>query len=292
MSLPTIKCCCRLIACLWCLVGGGLLMGAQPNMTNSWLVPGGARQLRIPVRVLLAGDSLMASLGPQMRATLRGYGNLTCIPIGKGSTGLARPDFYDWPRVLKEHLVKDKPHVVVMWIGTNDSQDIYGMPNLGGLFSRDWQIAYLGKIREIIQLVRQHRARLIIMGPPVVGGERLNGNLKIINKLMAWTCQKSGVCYVNTRIILADSRGEFRMQGALRNGQMAVLRTPDQIHITADGNRKVMEYLLPCLAVEIQRAFSGSAPPPTPASSSAPRRGGAGISGGSGARPASTDVRR
>lgn len=251
-----------LALCLCCLPSACAAQEPQPLRPGSgWLVPGGSRPLGVPVRVLLAGDSLMEGLGPQMRDALSGYSNLTFYPIGKKSTGLSRPDFYDWPAVLRARMSEVRPHVVVMWVGTNDPQGIYGRPDAGEPLSRSWQLVYLEKLREIFAIVRQHGARLILMGPPVVGKPKLNGELGSINRLMEWACKRHDVCYVNTRVILGDKQERFYMQGYLPNGQKAVLRTPDQVHITAEGNKRVMAYLLPYVAAEIQRCFPSSRTP-------------------------------
>lgn len=232
--------------------------GAQLPPGSGWLVQGGAYRStpwKTPVRVLLAGDSLMESLGPQMRNSLVGYENLTFIPIGKKSTGLSRPDFYNWPKVLKQRLEQDRPHLVVMWVGTNDPQGIYGMSGLGEACSEAWQQAYRSKIREIINLVISHRARLVIMGPPVVGDPKLNRQLAVIGRLMEDECRKVGVCYISTRAILGDSHGGYHAQGRLLSGQMVTLRSADQVHITADGNRRVMEHVLPYIGHELILCF-------------------------------------
>lgn len=271
---------CRLLSLLFPAIASFLCTACLPAQElrpgSGWLRPGESRPLSRPVRVLLAGDSLMEGLGPRMCDALSGYGNLTLIPIGKKSTGLCRSDFYDWPRVLQQRLAADKPHLVVMWIGTNDTQGIYGMSGLGEPCSREWQIAYLGKVREIFELVRRYKARLILMGPPVVGDPKLNEQLFTINRLMAWACKKYGVCYVDTRIVLGDARGRFQMQGPLPNGQVGVLRTPDRLHITADGYKRVMHYLLPYVGEEIRRCFGSGG---SSAGGASGRRGGTSISG-------------
>ena len=266
----------------WCLCAALVLpLAAQELRPGSgWLKPGGKWEFKMPIRVLLGGDSLMESLGPQMRQCLQGYENMTLIPIGKKSTGLSRPDFYNWPKVLKERLTADKPQLVVFWVGTNDPQGIYGMRGLGEPCSRAWLLAYLGKIRELFRLVRQHRARLILMGPPTVAEAKLDAQLEQINRLMAWACQNwdqkyGGVCYVDTRAILSDRRGRFLRVGEVPGGQNAVLRTPDGVHITAEGNRRVMNHLLPYMARELRRCFQADgASPAEPAGGR-----GAGISG-------------
>ena len=233
------------------------------------LRPGGRGKLPQEQRALLAGDSLMESLGPQMRAELSGYSNLTFIPIGKKSTGLARTDFYNWPRVLEEHLRSDRPHVVVMWVGTNDPQAIYGMPGAGEVGSRTWMAAYQGKIAEVARLTRSYGARFILMGPPVVSDARTDAQLAAISRLMQRVCQRADVPFIDTRAALADAKGRFCAEGRMADGRLTPIRTADGVHITAAGNRIVMKHLLPVLS----RMVMGYA------TAAAPARGGSGISG-------------
>lgn len=204
-----------------------------------------------PTRILLTGDSLMEGLGPQMQRALDGYANLTFIPIGKKSTGLSRPDFYNWPKVLEENMVKHKPHIVVMWVGTNDPQNIHGMKGLGEPLSVAWQKAYHNKLIEIFRIVRKHNAILIMMGPPVMDEQPLNGQLNDITRLMSWTCKHNNVYFLNTRPILADAKGRYLHRTTLANGKTADIRTRDHVHITADGNILVMDRLLPYLSATL-----------------------------------------
>ena len=251
----------RAIACaLACVLAGvaSAVPGGPLKPGSGWLVQGGAYPSTLwktPVRVLLAGDSLMESLGPQMRNSLSGYSNITFIPIGKKSTGLSRPDFYDWPTVLRKNLTEHRPHLVVMWVGTNDPQGIHGHRGLGEPCSEAWQEVYRTKLHEVVQLSHAHGARFMLMGPPVVGDPKLNAQLGIIDHLMQLECRSLGICYISTRYILGGKEGLFHPRGRLLSGEYVDLRSSDRVHITSDGNRRVMDYLLPYLAREIERCF-------------------------------------
>ena len=224
------------------------------------LKPGGKGKLPREQKVLMAGDSLMVSLGPQMRTELSGYSNLTFIPIGKSSSGLARADFYNWPRVLEEHLLSDKPQVVVMWVGTNDSQPIYGMPRAGEVGSKTWLAAYHGKIAEVARLSLSHGARFVLMGPPVVSDAKTDAKLAVINKLMQRVCQRAKIPFIDTRASLADREGRYCQQARMPDGSMVPIRTPDGVHITAEGNRIVMKRLLPGLSSLVMGYAPATAP--------------------------------
>lgn len=218
------------------------------------LKPGGIGKIQSEYRVLLTGDSLMESMGPQIKKALQGYENLVFIPIGKRSTGLSRPDYYNWPKVLEEHLIQYRPQIVFMWVGTNDPQNIYGHRGLGEPCSKNWMRAYLGKIAEIMNLTRKYKARLVFIGPPTVAEEPLDSQLKLINKLFINVCNhyknQYHIHFINSRAILSQGTGRY-LQHIQQNGKKVAIRTPDRVHITGAGNKMVMKHVFNCLGYYI-----------------------------------------
>ena len=73
-------------------------------------------------RALIIGDSnIYGHLGKSLQSSLRALG-FQVHREGRPTSGLARPDFYDWmgraDTLIKEH----QPHVVLMMFGGNDGQ--------------------------------------------------------------------------------------------------------------------------------------------------------------------------
>ncbi|MBQ3239658.1 MAG: DUF459 domain-containing protein [Akkermansia sp.] len=218
------------------------------------LEPGGSGKAAQPIRILLTGDSLMESLGPQMQKAMEGYENISLIPIGKRSTGLSRPDFYNWPEVLEQNLREHHPHIVIMWVGTNDPQGIYGQTGLGEPCSREWLKAYTYKLIEIARLCQKYHARLIFMGPPVMDEEPLDTQLLKITDIMRRTCKHYKLGFVDTRPLLADSQGKYVHRAKMPDGRVADIRWKDRTHITGDGNILIMNKLLPYMGSIIPEA--------------------------------------
>ena len=242
---------------------------------------GGHGQLPRPYRVMVAGDSLSAALGPQMKRGLEGYAGLEIIPIGKSSTGLCRPDFYNWPEVLEKNLQTYHPNLVFMWVGTNDDQNIYGMSNLGEPpYSPAWKRAYMRKMLEIITICKLHRASLVFITPPVMPDGAFNNKLAEIDSVMLSVCGYYKVEAIDGRKLLADGQGKFVREMKLPDGSTATVRTPDTVHITEAGNRIIMQrVILPHLYFHIY----GSVPSKTGGARGVVpknKRGGASISGG------------
>ena len=76
-------------------------------------------------RVLLVGDSMMMEgLGPTLHHRLRKRDNLDVHREGKYSSGLSRPDFYNWFENLPIMLEEYQPDLLIMSLGANDTQDI------------------------------------------------------------------------------------------------------------------------------------------------------------------------
>ena len=267
-------------------VAFALVSCSSLSYTNKRSLPpplelGGKGQLLRPYRVLVAGDSLSEALGPQLKRGLQGYAGLEIIPIGKSSTGLCRPDFYNWPEVLEKNLQMYHPNLVFMWVGTNDDQNIHGMSNLGEPpYSPEWKRAYMRKMLEIVTICKRHQARLVFITPPVMPDGIFNNKLAEINSVMLYVCGRYKVEAIDGRKLLADGQGKFLREIKLPNGSTATVRTPDTVHITEAGNRIIMQrVILPRLYFYIY----GSASP----KSGGPRgvvptnkHGGASISGG------------
>jgi hypothetical protein len=224
--------------------------GEEFNKGGMIIEPNGSGRAHKETRILLTGDSLMESMGPQMQKAMAGYKNIVLRPIGKRSTGLARPDFYNWPKVLEENLIDFKPHIVVMWVGTNDPQNIYGYKDLGEPLSNAWQRAYTAKVVEIIKLCRHYNAQLIFIGPPSVADAQLDAQLRKISYVIYNICKVYSetknyvIRYVSARAILGDDNGNYLHEKLMPNGRIATIRWKDQVHITGDGNLLVMTDLM------------------------------------------------
>lgn len=275
----------KLLMVLLCMAFS-LVSCSSLSYTNKSSLPppfelGGHGQLFRPYRVLVAGDSLSASLGPQMKRGLEGYAGLEIIPIGKSSTGLCRPDFYNWPEVLEKNLQTYHPNLVFMWVGTNDDQNIHGMSNLGEPpYSPAWKRAYMRKMLEIITICKRHRAKLVFITPPVMPDGAFNNKLAEIDSVMLYVCGHYKVEAIDGRKLLTDGQGKFVREMKLPDGTTATVRTPDTVHITEAGNRIIMQRaILPHLYFHIY----GSVPSKTGGRRGVVptnRRGGASISGG------------
>ena len=77
-----------------------------------------------PMKIWVGGDSITQTFGTSFQRITQSTGIFTPTLDFHVSTGLARPDYYNWP----EHLVKDvlpaNPSILVIMFGANDGQNM------------------------------------------------------------------------------------------------------------------------------------------------------------------------
>ncbi len=201
----------------------------------------------LPVTILIAGDSIMEDFGPTFQQKLQDDDSIRLVLAGKRSTGLCRPDFYNWPLHLAELLRRERPHVLIFCVGANDCQPIREAGKTLTLFSDEWNAAYARRVMNIISMARRYRAQVIWLSVPPMGAEPLASQIIQINRLVKNVCQKVRVPFVETRYALTDRNGRFSSFGRNFDGNRVRMRTEDRVHITRAGNERIAVILMPVL---------------------------------------------
>ena len=187
-----------------------------------------------PVRILLIGDSLGLDLGGSLQNALASTGVVTATLDGKESTGLTRPDYYNWPAELQSDLGKVQPQVVVVMMGANDPQDYPGPPDIP-FGNATWTAEYERRCVSFMQLATSQGAKLVWVSLPSMQDPGLNAKIATINTLQKQAAsQVPGVIYLDSSSVLASPTGGYSAFTTV-GGKVVNVRTPDGIHITPQG---------------------------------------------------------
>jgi hypothetical protein len=182
------------------------------------------------------------------------------------STGLARPEVFNWPLYLKSVLTTDMPDSVVLTFGANDDQTLTG-DNGGEAFGTPgWVAEYsrrVGGLYDEITSLPSH-PRLFMVGiPPVQNTARFEDHYKVINGIFQAQAQlrPGRVFYVDTVPVLGSAGGGYAEYLPQLDGTVVQVRTDDGIHVTDAGGDRVAARILSVMreAFDLQ----GPAPPPT-----------------------------
>jgi hypothetical protein len=228
-------------------------------------------------KVLLLGDSLIATgFGDYLQARLDAHPRIRALRKAKSSTGLARPDFFDWMEVGRQEVERHQPDVVVVILGGNDGQSLQdgkgGKPIHWG--KPDWEQAYRQRLEDFVTVLSAPGRRIVWLELPTTGRKRFEQKLVLIRGLQREVVTaRQDALHVDTHPFFTDAKGRALGQARVEGFRKPMkLRMEDGVHFTVAGGRyfagKVYPEVLGVLGLTEEPARTEA-----PAAPAAPRAG-------------------
>ena len=132
--------------------------------TDPIRVPTSTRRLR----VIVVGDSLAAGLGYFAERVFRPR-LVRVSRQGRISTGLARPDYFNWPLAMRRIVDAFDPDLVIVMLGENDHQSIQtvsGQP-VAHLGTAGWPPAYRDRVLQLMRIAASRGGKVVWAGLPM-----------------------------------------------------------------------------------------------------------------------------
>ncbi len=193
--------------------------------------------------VLVFGDFNAGSLASGLEEAFQAIAGITIESSIKGSSGLVRQDYYDWPSTLPDLLDKTKPAIAVISIGGNDRQEI-DEPSVEYAFrSPEWITRYENRIEAITTAARQRNIPLLWAGLPPFKSNSFSADMVTLNSMFREGAEKGGATYIDLWEGFVDEDGKFTYSGSDIDGQQVRLRTSDGLGFTRAGKRKQAYYV-------------------------------------------------
>ncbi len=198
-----------------------------------------------PLKVLIVGDSIGEDMGQQLSNDLAESGSNKVLLDGRPSTGLSRPDYFDWPSQLGSDLSTLHPQLTVVMMGGNDYQsfsDAHGVQRVG---SQSWTSAYGQRVASFMREATSAGSRVIWVGMPPMRDQGLDDGMRALDDIFQNEASSvSGVYYVSSWGVLDGPDGGYTDYGTSQSGSQQLWRTPDGIHLTIDGGQQVANEVL------------------------------------------------
>ncbi|HUC03800.1 MAG TPA: DUF459 domain-containing protein [Acidimicrobiales bacterium] len=197
------------------------------------------------LRVLIVGDSLGIDVGGPLQNDLTDTGVVSASLDGRESTGLTRPDYFDWPAELEADLQTFDPQVVVVMIGANDAQDFPGPPDVPFGTAR-WNAMYASRVASFMEIAQSGGARVVWVGMPAMANPTLSAAMTVIDSIdrQQAAARNPPVAYLSTTTLLGTARGGYSAFITDQAGQVVNVRTPDGTHLTAAGGEVVAQAVI------------------------------------------------
>jgi uncharacterized protein len=197
-----------------------------------------------PARLYIVGDSDAGTFGPYLQTLMAQTAVVTTTLDYKVSSGLSRPDFYDWPARLAEQLPIVRPDIIVVTFGGNDAQGIntvdgqnlHGVPNGDG--DVEWRAEYQRRVLEVVDLLADYADTVIWVGIPNHANPEDSVRFRVQNEtVMAVLAERPDVVFIDTWKRFAgrdgDSYAEFVVDP--RDQQGKDVRADDGFHLNENG---------------------------------------------------------
>ncbi len=209
-----------------------------------------------PLRVLILGDSLGIDLGGPLQNDLANTGVVKATLDARESTGLTRPDYFNWPAELQTDLSETHPQVVVIMMGANDPQDFPGPPDVP-YTSPQWNVMYAQRVADFMKLAQSGGATVIWVGMPPMQNTTLSAKMSDIDAVdqQQAAARKPPVDFLSSWTLLGTAQGTYAPFITNGSGQVVNVRTPDGIHLTPAGgevlSQTVLNYLRGTLHINL-----------------------------------------
>jgi hypothetical protein len=162
----------------------------------------------------------------------------------KASSGLARPDYFDWPKQVPDIIDQWKPDAFIVNLGTNDFQAIFNYKTwIQPDNEKEWRAEYGRRVDKILELTAgPDKSRLVVwVGPSPFPQEKAVRLSQIINAVIQERIKAFGgsVFYVDaTDPLIKD--GHVLRSVKLSSGKMAPVFRKDNVHMTVEVVRDLM----------------------------------------------------
>lgn len=210
---------------------------AVGHQRSVWPPPLGQPTVTHPLVMLSIGDSIGEDLGYGLGDLFSGDRFVHLVQKAKIDTGLARPDYYNWPSALEQDIRQFHPGAVVVMMGANDDQALVrANGNSVASGSPQWSRIYRQRIRLMMDEITASGAHALWVGlPPLQGASASSAFARVVNRLILQAARgMSGVSVVPSWSILAGPRGQFVQYKSI-DGSVQQIRYGDGVHLAPAG---------------------------------------------------------
>lgn len=193
-------------------------------------------------KVLVVGDFLASGLADGLKESFDKSPGVVIIGQTSGSSGLVRDDYYNWPAELPAIVEEYKPAIVVVQIGSNDSQKMRADGARLDVRSPEWLAEYERRTDALIKAATASGSQLVWVGLPSFNFTSMSADMLALNGITKSRVDHANGSFVDIWDGFVDEEGKFVFTGSDINGQQVRLRGSDGINMTKAGRRKMAFY--------------------------------------------------
>ena len=229
--------CCVLIAGCRDHASAGTPVTDKPSTSTTTTMPRLHQPTAAkPMTILDIGDSLGEDLGLGLGYTMGTNPLVRIVQAAHGDSGLARPDYYNWPAVLAADLTRYHPQMVMILVGGNDAQNflVKGEPVVFG--TPQWHTIYSQRVARMMSETLKAGAKMLWVGLPIMQDPTFGAAMQSLNAIYrAQAALHRGVKFFPTWSLFSNAEGQYSAYLTNSSGQTVLARDSDGVHIAPPG---------------------------------------------------------
>ncbi len=169
------------------------------------------------------------------------------------STGLTRPDFFDWPAQLSTAMIEQPhPEAVVFMVGGNDNQAMITEAGRVEFGTDEWRTEYRLRVATMMDITGYPDSHMIWIGLPVMRPTLWEPLPPDVNTILAEEAAlRPWVTFLDIDELYRNEDGEYDQYIVGPDGDRVNARAPDGVHITRQGSKWIADLVWQ----EIQRIW-------------------------------------
>ncbi len=198
-----------------------------------------------PIAYWYGGDSLSQGFGRSLERLAGDDAKSTVSGKGVISTGLARPDVFDWSATFDLAITHTKINVAVVLLGANDDQDMETANDTVGFSTPAWATEYRRRVAAIMARADQSAVRLLWIGLPPVRQGSLDTKLKVIDGIIRDEATRHhNTTYIDLRAEVGSPEGSYDPYCHDEGSSQVLCRSNDGVHFTDTGYDRLAKLVM------------------------------------------------
>ncbi|MDQ3538813.1 MAG: DUF459 domain-containing protein [Actinomycetota bacterium] len=195
-----------------------------------------------PLRLWVGGDSLTSEFGPALVDVAVRTRRVEAEVDFRYSTGLARPDYFDWPSALRRVAATGDPDVFVVMFGANDGQNLQVDDRVLTFATPAWQAEYRRRVTAVMRRLSARGRWVWWVGQPGMRSPDFDARMNLLNGVYrSAAADHQRVDYVDSRTLFAGPVDAFSPYLDDTRGNRTLMRQQDGVHLTRAGGQRLAD---------------------------------------------------
>ncbi len=205
-----------------------------------------APSLETPLRLWVGGDSMAQVFGQSLVRLAADFEVIESTLDFRISTGLTRPDFFNWPAYFADIIAEDNPEVMVVIFGANDAQGMELPTGVFQPFDDEWVAEYTSRVGFVMNLLTAESDRVVLwVGQPRMRSADFDAKMQTLNGIyQSESARFEQVIYLDTVPLFSAADGTYDAFLPALGGEIRNLRQQDGTHLSRAGGDLLADVVL------------------------------------------------